>query len=86
MLYESLSSSAAEPKCRATMARSAPRTASRVPSRMKGPRMKLLEAPTRRMMPISRRRAVMARRIVLLMKTNDTKVSSKTSATAAMRM
>ena len=86
MLYESLSNSAAEPKCKATMAKIAPRMASSVPSRMKGPRMKPLEAPTKRMMPISRRRAVMARRIVLLMKTNDTKVRRSTRATAAMRM
>ena len=51
-----------------------------------GPRMKLFEAPTRRMMPISARRAMIERRIVLLMNTKATKMSSTTRAAATMRM
>ena len=74
------------PPASAAMARSAAMSDSSTPSVTNGPRMKLLEAPTRRMMAISRRRAVMARRIVLLMNTKATNVSMTTSATAPTRM
>ena len=68
------------------IARSEPKSACSTPSVMNGPRMKPFDAPTRRMMPISRRRAVMERRMVLLMKMNAMNVSSATSTTHAIRM
>ena len=69
-----------------TMTASAePMRASSMPSIMNGPRMKPFEAPTRRMIAISRRRAEMARRIVLLMKTKAMNASITTNAIAAMR-
>ena len=83
---DSLPRRALLPAASAPMARSAAIRASSVPSIRKGPRMKPLEAPTSLMMAISRLRAVMARRMVLLMNTKATKVSSATSTTAAMRM
>ena len=50
------------------------------PSMRKGPRMKPFDAPTRRMMAISLRRARMARRMVLLMNTMAMKIKSAMSA------
>ena len=63
------------------MARAEPMTACIAPSIRKGPRMKPLLAPTRRMMAISLRRAKIARRMVLLMNTNAMKMSKAMSAT-----
>ena len=75
-----------QPTCRAMMAKMAPSNASMAPSATNGPRIKLFEAPTRRMMAISRRRAEMARRMVLLINTKATKMSSTMSTAAPMRM
>ena len=68
------------------MERTEPMSAWSTPSMMNGPRMKPLDAPTRRWMAISRRRAEMERRIVLLMNTKATNVSSATSTSVMTRI
>ena len=84
-LFWSLGMTTARPPLSATTARTEPKSASSRPSIMNGPRMKPLDAPTRRMIAISRRRAEMARRMVLLMNTNAMNARSATSTIAPMR-
>lgn len=61
------------------IANTAPTSACSAPSVTNGPRMKPLVAPTSRMIEISRLRARIARRIVLLRKTSEMNTRSTTA-------